>query len=153
MLALLELIPYSWEELQRRLRWCKEHRDPAINQIAIRSDIDPSLISRIMHGKEKPSPSTARILTDFFHKWDAGIYVMYEGRLIKTRNPKPRTNLTVDWRNPKIMFKTNAEVVGLTWLGNAINHLELLGSSENICVSPTETLKPTKKSARKGVPR
>ena len=149
-----EIEVYSHEELMRRLQWCRDRKDPPISQIARWVETDRGWLSKVMSGKEKPSAALQRMLTDFFHKWDAGIFVMFEGKLIKTKNPKPRVNLTVDWRNPKIKFQNNAQVMGVTeWLGDAISRLEMLGSSENISVSPTGHLRGTKKSARKGVPR
>jgi hypothetical protein len=148
---LREIDVYSHEELARRLQWCRDRRDPAIHQISRWTEIDRSDLTKILLKKEKPSVSTARILTDFFQKWDAGHYVMDGYKLAKSKEPKPRVNLTVDWKNPKIMFKNNAEVVGVSWLGDAINKLEMLGSSESISVSHTDPLKATKKSARKGV--
>ena len=122
-------------------------------QISLWTEIDRSDLNKMMLMQERPSPYMSRILTDFFQKWDAGHYVMDGYKLQKSKNPKPRVNLTVDWKNPKITFKNNAEVVGVSWLGDAIHKLEMLGSSENISALPTDPLKPTKKSARKGVRR
>jgi hypothetical protein len=115
--------------------------------------ITPNFLYKVVGGKEKMSAVWQRILTDFFHKWDAGIYVLDEERkLRRSRNPRPRMNMRVELGGggPTLTFRPPAQPIGMpkpAWVENAaLSRMELLESSASLSVSRTGRLKVTKKS-------
>lgn len=146
-------LPYSVEELIGRLVYCRERKEPSLRQIARMVGISPNYLYKLVGGKEKMSNVWQRILTDFFHKWDAGIYVLDEERkLRRTRNPRPRITMRVDFGQgaPTLSFRPPAQPIGMpkpSWVENAaLSRMELLESSVSLSVSRTGRLKVTKKS-------
>lgn len=155
-----ETPPYSREELKRRLRWSADHADPPVKTIAFKVGIDPAQLFWFLKDHAPLADHWMRILTDFYHKWDLGIYVLEKRlaqgyKVVTTKNPVPRKQATVNWLNGKVQFKPLPQLMGTanTWLPNALDRLEMLGSNESISVTPTGRLKATKKGARKDVTR
>ena len=155
-----EVPPYSREELRRRLQWSKNHEDPSVYLIARTVQMDKDNLYKFMNGGTLPD-HWVRILTDFYHKWDLVMYepkkntITLKTNLVRCTNPVPRRMASVDWTSGKLTFKPLPEIMGTakTWLPNALDRLEMLGSSENILASPTGRLRRTRKSARKAVTR
>ena len=156
-----EVPPYSREELRRRLEWSKNHSDPSVFLIARTVGMDKDNLYGFMKG-DVIADHWVRILTDFYHKWDLGMYEAKQPflfskavHLVRSENPIPRKKAAVDWQTGKLTFKPLPELMGTakTWLPNALDRLEMLGSCENILASPTGRSKRTKKGARKAVTR
>ena len=153
-----EVPPYSREELRRRLEWSKNHKDPSVYLIAKTIGMDKDNLYGFMQG-DTIADHWVRILTDFYHKWDLGMYEPQQQLfsnatyLVRSSNPVPRKRAAVEWQTGKLTFKSLPEIMGTakTWLPNALDRLEMLGSSENILASPTGRSKRTKKGARKAV--
>lgn len=148
-----EGLPYSVEELISRLVYCRERKEPSLRQIARMVGISPNYLYKFVAGKEKVSVVWQRILTDFFHKWDAGIYVLDEERkLRRSRNPRPRINMRVEFGTaaPKLTYRPPAQPIGMpkpAWVESAaLSRMEILESSASLSVSRTGRLKVTKKS-------
>ena len=152
---LTETQPYSREELRRRLIWCRDKKDPPLRQIANRICLDPKQLERFVREEEDLAQIWVRVLTDFFHKWDLGIWVSEDKRIVKSVNPRPRTNLTVNIMTGKIQIQTNPQLMGTanSWLPNALSRMEMLGSCENILASPTGRSRLTRSGVRKGAIR
>lgn len=146
-------LPYSVEELIGRLIYCREHKEPSLRQIAHMVGISPNYLYKFVAGKEKMSSVWQRVLTDFFHKWDAGIYVLDDERkLRRSRNPRPRINMRVEFGvgTPKLTYRPPAQPIGMpkpAWVENAaLSRMELLESSASLSVSRTGRLRVMKKS-------
>lgn len=106
------------DELRQRLRWAQENGCPTLTVLAGFLDIGTKELYRFARGDQAAFRDPARrLLTDFFRKFDLGVYVVEtkpKCRIIWADAPRPflRGQVTVGRTGPTLRFKPLPEVMG-----------------------------------------
>jgi hypothetical protein len=118
------VIPFlSRDELARRLRFAFERKAPSINALAAFTRIDHDRLRDYARRTADIKDANRRILSDFFAKWDMGLYQVVSVRtpglkprqdIVPAEVPRPPTLgcVTLSVHGPRLRFKTTAEVMG-----------------------------------------
>lgn len=133
------------EELRSRLRWAHEHRMPSIRALSEFVGVDWRDLLRFVKGERRGMREpNRRILTDFFRKFDLGVYVVrFTPKCVIARDDAPRPFLRgcveLSRRGPALRFKPLASLMGFeTWQPHPENarlrSSRLNESSRNIVV-------------------